>query len=968
MNWSLLQNSLLVAGFTSALALALGFMAALWLAAVQRRWRSMGLVLAIVAMAMPPFLVTNCWLDLLGTTGVWRGWLPLNIFSLPGAVWILALLLWPITTFTVWSRWERLEPELLEVEPALRGTKLIRHLLLPAARTPLLLAGALTLVLALNNFAVPAILQVKVFPAEMWVSFSSNFDSLAALKLSLVLVAAPLLLLTLFARTDVSWPTLRGKLTAHVFHRQLGRGWFGAATVVTFAAGTLSVGVPVLELALTSRTWVELPGAIEAGQSALWNSVWLSAATATMCVTVALAFGARALARFNVGRTTTSRNASRPGMATVKRPEGRAPLQLVAWLPFLIPGVLIGIAFIWLFNRPATGWFYSSFGVVLLAFVVRYFALGSSLARHALQTTDRDLHDAAQLDGATRWQMLRLVQWPQIAPQVAAAWYAIYLLCLWDVESLVLIVPPGGETLALRIFNLLHYGHNAQVNALCLTLLGAAVAPLLVVAAFVRARHFIRSRAEGSIGRVLTNAATIAIMLALFSGCSPAASKQNAPLHSRFFEHAEVIATRGVGVGEVNKPRSLAMDHDDNLYVADMTGRIQKFSPDGKPLRSWQMPNTGLGKPKGMGCDNDGNVIVVEPHYKRVNHFAPDATLMAQWGVVGTNLGELAMPRSVAVNSQREIFLSEYGQVERVQKFRLPLTTNAEPTPNPSQEGSRQLDARANEVPLLGGVRGGFPSNGTNTPGRRPALRPLTLDLHLTDAEALAQARPTQAELLLCFGHLGGAPGEFNRAEGICVDKQDRLYVADSCNHRVQVFTSDGKFIREFGRPGNGPGELSYPYDVKVDAQGNIFVCEFGNSRIQVFDDNGRSLEIIGGAGAKPGQFNNPWSIALDSHGNLYVADALNHRVQKLVRRDKAAASMNTRSVLPHPCPLPPGEGETFPAAPEGNVLCYPQNLQSFTAMCYVVPSPWGEGQGEGGREQTVFGFRAPRSALRVSL
>ena len=80
-----------------------------------------------------------------------------------------------------------------------------------------------------------------------------------------------------------------------------------------------------------------------------------------------------------------------------------------------------------------------------------------------------------------------LIQWPQIAPQVGASWYITYLLCLWDVETLVLIYPPGGETLALRIFNLLHYGHNAQVNALCLLLLAVALAPL---AAWSVWRHF----------------------------------------------------------------------------------------------------------------------------------------------------------------------------------------------------------------------------------------------------------------------------------------------------------------------------------------------------------------------------------------------------------------------------------------------------------------------------------------------
>ena len=905
MNWPLLQNSLLVSGATTLLALAFGFVAALWLASVERRWRNWGLALAIAALAMPPFLVTNCWLDLLGANGLLRGWLPLNIFSLPGAAWILALLLWPITTFAVWSRWERLEPELLEVEPALRGAALIRHLLVPVARTPLLLAGALTFVLALNNFAVPAILQVKVFPAELWISFSTNFKTLAALKVSLPLIIAPLVLLVVFARADIAWPTLRGKLPAQIFRRQLGRGGVIASGLITLGVCALSVGVPILELAATARTWVELLGAVEAGQGALWNSVWLAAGTATVCVAFSLLINTRL----------------KPGANEISSIR-HSSFVILSWLPFLIPGVLIGIAFIWLFNRPATAWFYSSFGIVLLAFGVRYFALGGSITRHALQTTDRDLDDAARLDGASRWQRLWFIQRPQIAPQLAAAWYVIYLLCLWDVESLVLIVPPGGETLALRIFNLLHYGHNAQVNALCLTLLGAAVGPLLIWSAWRCMRQIADCGLRIADSRSLAGIAIMALIS--ITGCSPSASSNSAPLQSRFFGHAEVIATRGVGPGEVNKPRSLAVDHNDDVFVADMTGRIQKFSPDGRFLLSWQMPNTTLGKPKGMGCDNDGNVIVVEPHYKRVNHFTPEGVLVAQWGALGTHTGELTMPRSVAVNSRGEIFVSEYGLVERVQKFRLPLTLNAEPTPSPSKEGSPQSVAPANGVPLLGGVRGGLSAIHANVPDRRPTLQPLELNLKLSDAEALAQLRPTPAQFLASYGRPGSAPGEFNRAEGICVDAQDRLYVADSCNHRVQVFTSEGQFIREFGRPGSGPGELSYPYDVKVDAAGNVFVCEFGNSRIQVFDENGRSVEIIGGPGAKPGEFNNPWSIALDSKGNLYVADSLNHRVQKLVRLKEtsnsgrrtlnlevvgSAQSGETRARRRQPTPNPSQEG-----------------------------------------------------------
>ena len=121
MNWMLLKNSLLVAGLTTLLAASFGFLAALWLAGLEGRWRSRLLAVAVTALALPPFLVTNCWLHFLGQAGVWRGWLPLNIISLGGTVWILSLLTWPITLLMVLSAWQRLEPSQLESDMAVRG-------------------------------------------------------------------------------------------------------------------------------------------------------------------------------------------------------------------------------------------------------------------------------------------------------------------------------------------------------------------------------------------------------------------------------------------------------------------------------------------------------------------------------------------------------------------------------------------------------------------------------------------------------------------------------------------------------------------------------------------------------------------------------------------------------------------------------------------------------------------------------
>ena len=160
--------------------------AALWLATLERRWRNVFLAASVVAMALPPFLVTNCWISLLGETSTLRAWLPLKIYSLGGTIWILALLLWPITLFAALAAWRRLEAAQIECEPAMTGFALLRWLLIPVAKGELPLAAVLTFVLALNNFAVPAILQTKVLPDEMWVQFNTKFDTLAALKLTTV--------------------------------------------------------------------------------------------------------------------------------------------------------------------------------------------------------------------------------------------------------------------------------------------------------------------------------------------------------------------------------------------------------------------------------------------------------------------------------------------------------------------------------------------------------------------------------------------------------------------------------------------------------------------------------------------------------------------------------------------------------------------------------------------------------------
>ncbi len=111
------------------------------------------------------------------------------------------------------------------------------------------------------------------------------------------------------------------------------------------------------------------------------------------------------------------------------------------------------------------------------------------------------------------------------------------------------------------------------------------------------------------------------------------------------------------------------------------------------------------------------------------------------------------------------------------------------------------------------------------------------------------------------------------------------VYVADTWNHRIQKFTSDGKPVKAWGNPNydpvsSGPFGLWGPRGIAVDAHGRVFVADTGNKRVVIYDSEGNFISQFGGGGISPGQLEEPVGLAFDAQGNLYVADTWNQRIQ----------------------------------------------------------------------------------------
>jgi len=320
-------------------------------------------------------------------------------------------------------------------------------------------------------------------------------------------------------------------------------------------------------------------------------------------------------------------------------------------------------------------------------------------------------------------------------------------------------------------------------------------------------RTGLRSRIANS-RTVPVRSAIILLCLLTLAGCGPGKSASGVP--------DLVWGRQGISAGRFTRPRAIAIDGDDRVFVVDFTARIQVFDREGSFQRSWTTPRSDQGRPTGLSIDQHGRLMVADTHCSRILFYSPEGQLLPELtigGEYGPNLGQLHFVTDCVEDSQGNYYVSEYGEMDRIQKF---------------------------------------------SSDRKPLYE---------------------------WGMHGDQPGQFSRPQALAIDQAGELWVADACNHRIQVFDVTGskpKVVRIWGERGHEPGQLNYPYNLILDGQGHVYVTEFGNHRVQKFTLDGKSLAVWGGAGRHPGQMHQPWASALDSQGNLHILDSYNHRVQRI--------------------------------------------------------------------------------------
>lgn len=424
---------------------------------------------------------------------------PINIYSLGGMIFVEGLRLVPTAFLMLVPLMRSMDPS-LEEAAAMSGAGPASTLRKVTAR--LLLPGLVAIVIyqfitALEVFEVPGILGM---PADIFV-FSTKIyqihhsatvlpeygkaNALAMIYL-VVAVVATILYSRVIAHQE-RYTIVTGK--GYRPRTQSMGAWRWPAGLLVALFLLFSIVLPLLVFVYVSLLPYVQPPSWEAFRSmtiqhymtlgedpfllkAIWNTIVLIVSTSTG--TVVLAF----LVSLVVVRTKFI---------------GRKFLDQLAFMPHAIPGIVLGLAFLWVYLQGANFGFdiFGSIWSICIAFIVSYIAYGTRAMNAAILQIHKDLEEAAHVSGAPHWRTMWRVFYPLMLPTFVGVWVWVMLHVVRSASlPLILYEGPENQVLAVIIWNMWDEGEMQAVGAIGVIM----ILLLLLVTVFVRSFGFGSSR------------------------------------------------------------------------------------------------------------------------------------------------------------------------------------------------------------------------------------------------------------------------------------------------------------------------------------------------------------------------------------------------------------------------------------------------------------------------------------------
>jgi iron(III) transport system permease protein len=456
---------------------------------------------AIIPNILPPILVSISWVMLLNPSnglinailvkilGIEKG--PFNIYSMPGLIFVEALILAPLAFLIIAAALKSMDPSLEESAKTLGSSEfgVATRITFPLIRPAILAAATLNFVRAVESFDTPAIIalpaRIEVFTTKIWRealgSFPTNHNLAAAYGVGILIIA--LLFVYLYRRFTSqveSFSTVTGKgFRPH----QIDLGpWRYLASLVALLLLLLLVLLPLLMLLLvailpyyhvpTWQTWQNLTfdhfryiWVTPRVHKAFMNSMFLALVGATVCMLLA------SLASYISVRTKLA---------------ARGLLEGLVFIPWAFPGTALALGLLWAYvDFPIP--IYATIWIILIAYITRFLPYGLRAVTSTIIQVHKELEEASVVCGAGFLATFRRVLIPMMRPGVMAGWIILVTIFMREFSATLFLYSPGAEPLGPLLYFLYLDGMRGRVAAIGIVI---SIISVILIAIAQRYSHW----------------------------------------------------------------------------------------------------------------------------------------------------------------------------------------------------------------------------------------------------------------------------------------------------------------------------------------------------------------------------------------------------------------------------------------------------------------------------------------------
>src|SRR5690625_1042435 len=488
--YSVLINTLIFTLGSATMATALAFGLAYLNFRTDAPLRGLLHLIPILSMMIPHLAFGTSWALLLNpSNGIINVFLRdvlglgvINIYSLPGMIFIEGLLELPVAYLVIAAAMSSFDTALEEASWISGGTsrRTMQKIILPMLQPALLAAMTLVIIRSLSAFAIPSVLgmpaRVEVLTTFVYRLVSTGFvpDYGRAAAVGISVLATAIVLVFVYRHYTAAgerFVTIGGR--GYKSQRVKLGAWRYPLGLITLLIGIMLVVVPVLVLGYVSVIPYMMTPGREAFSMLTWshwqavlgekltlqafrNSVFLAVGGATLGIALST------LSSYVIVRV---------------RNTGSAILETLAFTSFAFPGLIIGIGFMWAFGRTSV---YATIWALLIGYVATYLPFGIRPLTSTFIQIGGDLEEASFISGAGFWRTFRRVVAPLAMPGIVSGWTLMAVMFVRELDLSVILSRPGSEVLSVLMHRAVNDALWGRVAAIGMIMIGLSSVLIII--------------------------------------------------------------------------------------------------------------------------------------------------------------------------------------------------------------------------------------------------------------------------------------------------------------------------------------------------------------------------------------------------------------------------------------------------------------------------------------------------------